>query len=39
LKKAFRLEEFMDLLEGSGMPISAFVDEEAINCYLATLTA
>jgi ubiquinone/menaquinone biosynthesis C-methylase UbiE len=39
LKKAFRLEEFMDLLEGSGMTISAFVDEEAINCYVATLTA
>ncbi len=39
LKKAFRLEEFMDLLEGSGMKISAFADEEAINCYVATLTA
>jgi ubiquinone/menaquinone biosynthesis C-methylase UbiE len=39
LKKAFRLEEFMDLLEGCGMKISAFVDEDAINCYVATLTA
>lgn len=39
LKKAFRLEEFMDLLEGSGMKIAAFADEETINCYVAALTA
>ncbi len=39
LKKAFELAKFMDVLEGSGMPLAAFVDEQAINCYIATLTA
>jgi malonyl-CoA O-methyltransferase len=39
LKKAFPLNTFMDLVEGSGMQLAAFVDEEAINCYIAVLTA
>jgi malonyl-CoA O-methyltransferase len=39
LKKAFALDKFMEVLEGSGMPLSAFVDEENINCYIAALTA
>jgi ubiquinone/menaquinone biosynthesis C-methylase UbiE len=38
LKKAFPLEKFMDILEGSGLRIVAFVDEETINCYFAILT-
>ena len=37
LKKAFPLEKFMDILEGSGFGVVAFVDEDAINCYLAIL--
>ncbi len=39
LKKAFELTKFMDSLEGSGMKLAAFVDENVINCYIATLTA
>jgi len=39
LKKAFALEKFMDILETSGMRLDEFVDEEEINCYIATLTA
>lgn len=39
LKKAFELTKFMDILETSGMKLAAFVDEDAINCYIATLTA
>jgi phosphatidylethanolamine/phosphatidyl-N-methylethanolamine N-methyltransferase len=39
LKKAFKLEEFMDLLENSGLQVEAFVDDEAVNCYIAVLTA
>ena len=39
LKKAFGLEEFMDLIEASGLQIAAFVDEENINCYIAVLGA
>jgi ubiquinone/menaquinone biosynthesis C-methylase UbiE len=39
LKKAFELGKFMEVLEGSGMPLVAFVDEDSINCYIATLTA
>ncbi len=38
LKKAFALDRFMDLLEGSGFELLAFVDDEAINCYVAVLT-
>jgi ubiquinone/menaquinone biosynthesis C-methylase UbiE len=37
LKKAFSLDTFMDLVEGSGMQLATFVDEEAINCYIAVL--
>jgi ubiquinone/menaquinone biosynthesis C-methylase UbiE len=37
LKRAFPLEKFMDILEGSGMKIAAFVDDEAVNCYIAVL--
>ena len=39
LKKAFPLHEFMNILESSGMQLAAFVDEEAINCYIAVLAA
>jgi malonyl-CoA O-methyltransferase len=39
LKKAFPLDKFMDIMEGSGMQLAAFVDEEAINCYIAVLAA
>ena len=39
LKKAFPLNTFMDLVEGSGMQLAAFVVEEEINCYIAVLTA
>jgi ubiquinone/menaquinone biosynthesis C-methylase UbiE len=38
LKKAFPLEKFMDVLEGSGLQVAAFVDDEAVNCYVAVLT-
>jgi malonyl-CoA O-methyltransferase len=38
LKKAFLLQTFMDVLEGSRLKLVAFVDEEAINCYVAVLT-
>jgi ubiquinone/menaquinone biosynthesis C-methylase UbiE len=38
LKKAFGLEKFMEIVEGSKMQLEAFSDEEAINCYIATLT-
>ena len=37
LKKAFPLEKFMDVLEGSGLKVVAFVDDEAVNCYVAVL--
>jgi hypothetical protein len=37
LKKVFALDKFMDLLEGSTMQLAAFVDEEAVNCYIAVL--
>jgi malonyl-CoA O-methyltransferase len=39
LKKAFALEKFMDVLEGSGLQVAAFVDDQAVNCYIAVLTA
>ena len=39
LKKAFPLASFIDLLDHSGLKIVAFIDDEAINCYIATLTA
>jgi malonyl-CoA O-methyltransferase len=37
LKKALPLEKFMDVLESSGLSLNAFVDDEAINCYIAVL--
>jgi ubiquinone/menaquinone biosynthesis C-methylase UbiE len=39
LKKAFALEEFMDVLEDSGLQTATFVDDEALNCYVAVLAA
>jgi len=39
LKKAFPLEDFMDVLEDSGLRLVSFVDEEAVNCYVAVLAA
>ena len=39
LKKAFPLEKFMDVLENSGLKLISFVDDEAINCYVAVSTA
>ena len=37
LKKAFPVTSFIDLLDSSGLKVLAFVDEEAINCYIAVL--
>ena len=37
LKKAFPLDLFMDVLENSGLKLAAFVDDEAVNCYVAVL--
>ncbi len=39
LKKAFPLNAFMDILEESKLTVSAFVDDENVNCYVAVLTA
>ena len=39
LKKAFTISEFMDVLEGSSLQVETFKDDEAINCYIAVLTA
>ena len=39
LKKAFSLTSFIDLLDGSGLIVVAFVDDEAINCYVAVLAS
>jgi ubiquinone/menaquinone biosynthesis C-methylase UbiE len=39
LKKAFPLSSFIDLLDDSGLKVVAFVDDEAINCYVAVLAA
>ena len=39
LKKAFPLDLFMDVLENSGLKLAAFVDDEAVNCYVAVLAA
>jgi malonyl-CoA O-methyltransferase len=38
LKKAFGLDKFMDVVEGSTMQVAAFVEEEAVNCYIAVLS-
>ena len=37
LKKAFPLELFMDVLENSRLKLAVFVDDEAVNCYVAVL--
>jgi ubiquinone/menaquinone biosynthesis C-methylase UbiE len=37
LKKAFPLEKFMDILEGSSFKVVSFSDNESINCYIAVL--
>jgi malonyl-CoA O-methyltransferase len=37
LKKAFPLEKFMDILKNSGLQITAFIDDEDVNCYVAVL--
>ena len=37
LKKAFPLTSFIDLLDDSGLIVIVFVDDEAINCYVAVL--
>ena len=37
LKKAFSLEGFMDVLEGSDLKVASFVDDEALKCYVAVL--
>jgi malonyl-CoA O-methyltransferase len=37
LKKAFSLDKFMDIVNASGMETVVFVDEEAVNCYVAVL--
>lgn len=38
LKKAFSLNTFMDILEGSGMNIISFIDNEDLKCFIATLS-
>jgi ubiquinone/menaquinone biosynthesis C-methylase UbiE len=38
LKKAFPETSFHDLVDGSGLKIAAFVDEQEINCYIAVLS-
>ncbi len=39
LKKAFGLPKFMDIVESSGLVLREFVNEEAINCYIAIMVA
>ncbi len=39
LKKAFALNTFMDMLEGTSLQVASFVDRENLNCYLAVLSA
>jgi ubiquinone/menaquinone biosynthesis C-methylase UbiE len=38
LKRAFTLEKFIDILEGSDLKLVAFVDIDSVNCYLAVLS-
>lgn len=37
LKKAFSLNIFVDLLDGSGLKLVSFMDDAAVNCYIAVL--
>ncbi len=39
LKKAFALENFLDVLDGSGLRLVEFFDEAEVNCYVAVLAA
>jgi ubiquinone/menaquinone biosynthesis C-methylase UbiE len=39
LKKAFPLDEFMDVLEGTSLRVASFVDIEDLKCYVAVLAA
>ena len=38
LKKAFALEQFMDVLETTGFDVCTFEDSQEINCYIAVLS-
>jgi ubiquinone/menaquinone biosynthesis C-methylase UbiE len=38
LKKAFPLDTFMDVLEGTSLRVASFVDVEDLKCYLAVLS-
>lgn len=38
LKKAFPLSSFIDVLESLGLKLSHFVDDDAVNCYIAVLS-
>ncbi|MCW4047273.1 MAG: methyltransferase domain-containing protein [Candidatus Bathyarchaeota archaeon] len=35
LKKAFSLNDFMDMLEDAGLRVVSFVDDEVLKCYVA----
>ncbi len=37
LKRTFSLNAFMDFLEGTGLKLISFVDNECLNCYVAVL--
>jgi ubiquinone/menaquinone biosynthesis C-methylase UbiE len=39
LKKAFPLDAFMDILEGTSLRVASFVDIEDLKCYVAVLAA
>ena len=39
LKKVFPLEKFMDILEGTSLQVTSFVDDENLKCYVAVLSA
>lgn len=39
LKKVFPLDKFMDLLEGTPLQVTSFLDRENLKCYVAVLSA
>ena len=39
LKKAFPLDKFMDVLEGTSLQVTSFLDSENLKCYVAVLAA
>ena len=39
LKKAFPLDRFMNVLDGTSMRVASFVDIEDLKCYVAVLVA